>query len=50
MAELEFELSAPHTLESIAKKLGISFQQVSKIEKRALKKLKAMMLESELLP
>jgi hypothetical protein len=40
LAELEFNLSAPHTLQAIAKQLGMPFQQVAAIEKRALKKLR----------
>lgn len=38
--ELEWELAAPHTLEEIATHLGCSLRHVSRIEARALKKLR----------
>lgn len=41
LAELEWELSAPHTLEEIAQHLGCSLRHVSRIERRALEKLRA---------
>lgn len=43
LAELVFELSAPHTLEEIAEHLGISLRHVSRIEARALAKLRGLL-------
>jgi len=43
LAELEWELSAPHTLEEIAEHLGISRFAAARIEKRALAKMRAAM-------
>ncbi len=40
--ELVFELSAPHTLESIADHLGMSRFAVARVEQRALRKLRAL--------
>ncbi len=45
LEELVWELSAPHTLEEIAERLGCSIENVWKIEKRALGKLRAMTSE-----
>ncbi len=39
LVELEFELGAPHTLETIAEYTGMALRSVHRIEKRALKKL-----------
>lgn len=40
LADLEFELSAPHTLAEIAAHLGYTQRAVEMIEARALKKLR----------
>lgn len=42
LAELEFELSAPHTLEEIATHLGVSVRHVTRIESRALDKMRSL--------
>ena len=46
LAELEWELSAPHTLAAIAQHLGCSLRHVSRIEARALEKMRALAPES----
>jgi DNA-directed RNA polymerase sigma subunit (sigma70/sigma32) len=40
LAELEWELSAPHTLDEIAERLGKSRRTVQRIEQRALAKMR----------
>ncbi len=45
LEELEWELTAPHTQEEIAERLGISQQRVDKLEKRALRKLRDLIDE-----
>lgn len=45
MEELMWELSAPHSLQAIADRLGMSEKLVHQIEKRALKKLRVMLGE-----
>lgn len=44
LAELEWELSAPHSAEEIAAHLGCSRKHVWEVEKRALGKLKALLI------
>jgi DNA-directed RNA polymerase sigma subunit (sigma70/sigma32) len=39
LAELTFELSAPHDLKTIAARLGLSAEYVRQIQRRALGKL-----------
>ena len=41
---LEWHYDAPHTLEAIAERLGMSHQLVHQIEVRALKKLKRLLV------
>ncbi len=43
LAELEWELSSPHTLEEIAAHLGIRQRNVEKTEARALRKLRGLL-------
>lgn len=50
LAEIEWELLAPHTLEAIAARIGVSHQLVSQIEKRALRKLRKLFKKSGLGP
>ncbi len=45
LAELVWELSAPHTLEEIAEHLGMSRRTVSRIEAQAFKKLRGLLAE-----
>lgn len=42
LEEIVWELTAPHTQEEIADRLGISQQRVDRLEKRALSKLRAL--------
>ncbi len=44
LAELEWELSAPHTLEEIAAHLGVSRRTVRRVEARALEKIKGLLI------
>ncbi len=46
LSDLVFELTAPHTQQEISEHLGISQQRVSRLEKRALRKMRAT-LEAE---
>ena len=46
LEELIWELTAPHTVEEIGKRLGCRHQLVSQIQKRALKKLRALLEEN----
>lgn len=43
LEELVWELSAPHTQEAIADRLGMSQQGIAVVEKRALVKLRRLM-------
>ncbi len=45
--DLVWELSAPHTLEAIAERLGKSRRTVRRIEARALAKLRSLMSEDD---
>lgn len=45
LAELEWELSAPHSLQEIAEHIGCNHVTVWRIEKRALRKLQALTSE-----
>jgi len=47
LAELEWTLSSPHTLEAIAEHLGVSRRTVARAEASALAKLKVLLGESE---
>lgn len=47
LAELEWELSAPHTLEEIAAHTGLTLRSVARIEARALDKMRAMTTEAD---
>jgi hypothetical protein len=42
LEELEWELSAPHTQEAIAERLGMSQPGILFVERRALKKLRKL--------
>ncbi len=44
LADLMWELSSPHSSEEIAEHLGCSRKHVWEVEKRALGKLKAMLI------
>lgn len=48
LAELEWELSAPHTLEAIAEHLGVTQRTVEKTQARALRKLRILLDEQNL--